>query len=162
MHGRLWCPGVYGSRYQHTPERLVPAGTATPSHTANHHQVIMRDERYGPILIVRIECGGAASAPLPPPLPDPRREENRPLPAYTDPSMRYVAIYDTGPWTRSSASFLSRKAPANGLPSSPLLFLLVDVRILSFLPIYIFVIPSFRVSFLRSSCFGQVFGFGSA
>lgn len=79
----------------------------------------MRDERYGPILIVRIECGGAASGPLPPPLPDPRREENRPLPAYTDPSMRYVAIYDTGPWTRSSASFLSRKAPANEL-SSPL------------------------------------------
>lgn len=65
MHGRLWCPGVYGSRYQHsrgwTFERLVPAGTATPSHTGNH-QVIMRDQRYGPILIVRIECGGGVAA----------------------------------------------------------------------------------------------------
>lgn len=85
MHGRLWCPGVYGSRYQHTrastSERLVPAGTATPSHTANH-QVIMRDQRYGPILIVRIECGGAGrfcccfSASLPLCFsPDPERRE---------------------------------------------------------------------------------------
>ena len=65
MHGRLWCPGVYGSRYQHsrgwTFERLVPAGMATPSHTGNH-QVIMRDQRYGPILIVSIECGGGVAA----------------------------------------------------------------------------------------------------
>lgn len=70
MHGQLWCPGVYGSRYQyarirrraytHTPlrERLTPT-------CIGRRQVIMRDRRYGPILIVRIECGTAtAAAPL--------------------------------------------------------------------------------------------------
>ena len=148
MHGRLWCPGVYGSRYQHTPvpptsERLVPAGTATPSHTANH-QVIMRDQRYGPILIVRIECGGAGCFSLL--LSGPGRGENRPLPAYTDPSMRYVAIYDTGP---DLACFVREKtAPLQPPPpppssSSPR----VDTRILS--PIYLPTL--FFVIFFRGS-----------
>lgn len=89
MHGRLWCPGVYGSRYQYARVHActpVSCENYTRAHIGRR-QVIMRDRRYGPILIVRIECGcgccccccirtgeGTQAA----------------LPAYTDPSKRYV------------------------------------------------------------------------
>lgn len=65
-----------------------------------------------------------------------RRGENRPLPAYTDPSMRYVAIYDTGP---DPVCFVREKTAP--LQSSPC----VDTRILS--PIYLLTL--FFVIFFR-------------
>lgn len=65
-----------------------------------------------------------------------RRGENRPLPAYTDPSMRYVAIYDTGP---DPVCFVREKtAPLQSPPC-------VDTRILS--PIYLLTL--FFVIFFR-------------
>lgn len=59
MHGRLWCPGVYGSRYQYARVHArtpVSCENYTRAHIGRR-QVIMRDRRYDPILIVRIECG---------------------------------------------------------------------------------------------------------